>query len=213
MVGSVGRDLERILAWYLNPFVRMKRGLFNVVIFVVMIPAFFLPDGGQGMMATVQGLMGGSVPSASMHQPHSDQSIEGTLREIEDARTRARSLDVGSLYDTDNGYDDSNDVVSSHKKTSKPKPFNWAGFYNFLLFLGLFQVFRMRLRDMGKIDISDQAWFLAPIYLAVFCDFLSSVLKIDVPFMLGGVFGFLSFIILGWICMAPSSYIPPSERF
>lgn len=209
----MSRDIERFLGWYLNPLSRMKRGFFNILVFALMLPPFFLPDGGTGIMSSVESLMGGSL--TQMTDPlgaRKEKSVAEIVKEAEDARASARQLDVSSLYDSYGRIRPEAERAQSEEEKVHEHGFNWAGIYNLLMFAALFQILRMRLRDMGKIDFSEQVWMLAPIYLAALFDFMGSFLGIDLPFVLTGLTGFVSFILLGWVCMAPSSYIPPSER-
>lgn len=193
------QDFQRFLNWYLSPLTRMKRGAFNVVVFVALLPALLLPTGKGSALAGVGAIDPVAVQNM-MASMQNAQSAEDVVRQVEQLRSGVRESGLANLGQ------------ELQYGQQMEKGFNWSAFVTVVTFLLLIPVFRMRLRDMGKSENVEQYVYVGLVYLSVVSMFAQEVLGLKLPMSLFLTFGTVSFLVMGWVCMSGSNYVPSSER-
>ena len=202
--------LSQFLSWYLSPFTRMRRGRFNVIFFIALLPPLLIKvasfqEKAQEMMQTSQNSM------------QMVQSILGTVSNPSyggDDATSVRSIQ--EQRQTMNNLVGASGLLDIGKQPQQPQTratTPWADILSFIILISLIPLVQMRLRDVGKGGETELWVFTGLIYTAVLFDGLKTILGISMPGFISMVAAGVSFVILGWLCMkASAAYTPPSER-
>lgn len=172
--------------WYLSPWGRMNRTVFNTVLVVASLPGFLLSM--MGLTSGAGGVLGGLMDMMAAAKnlgglPDDPTALEGALLNMQKA---------GEGFEA---------AGAEHAAHAAGLP--WDAIANGAIWLVLLPVVMMRLRDMGKKPRT--VLILAGlVYVGVVMDLWVDVGLPDLfsGFKLGA--DIVGFVLIGWMCLAPT---------
>jgi hypothetical protein len=161
--------------WYLAPWLRVDRKLFNIVVLVATLPGLFLGIGSMaGFLSPLAGMM------------TLGQHLNGA----------ADAGNLSSLSDTLNHMQTISTQVEGTGQAIGGK--HWQGWLNLLIMASLTPLMLGRARDIGI----RKAWLPATLAQSSLATDFLKLLGLASP--LGWLTGILSFGVVMWLCVKPS---------
>jgi uncharacterized membrane protein YhaH (DUF805 family) len=184
--------IDDFLAWYLAPWRRIGRAPFNTAVVVATIPSMVLSltgmvEGAKGLLGPLMGLMGGGSGGGT-------PDLAGMMN--------------GDFGGGNGGGPDPAQLQKAldqlQQGASAPAPHGvaWGDVLDSGIWLALLPLVMMRLRDMGKSGV--MLWvFIVLLYAPILMQ-LAAAFAGDVFGTAQTVAGFVSFVLLAWMCVAKS---------
>lgn len=174
------------LDWYLSPWRRINRAVFNIVLFAATLPGFLLSvlgltNGAGGVLGSMMDMMNAAKSLGAM--PEDPTALQSALENMQKAGQ---------------GFEGAS---STTQAVAHGLP--WDTIVDGTIWLVLLPLVMMRLRDMGK-GRRTVLVFTVLVYMGVVMDLWVDV---GLPDWFGGwktAADVVSFVIVLWLCVAPT---------
>jgi hypothetical protein len=178
--------VQAFLNWYLSPWQRVNRMVFNVVLFAASLPGLLLSvagftNGAGGVLGSLMDMMAAAKNLGAL--PEDPAGLQSALENMQKAGQ---------------GFE-----AAGAERVVQAVGLPWDTLVDGAIWLVLLPLVMMRLRDMGRKQRMVLV-FTVFIYLGVVMDLWVDV---GLPDLFGGwktLADVVGFVLIGWLCVAPS---------